>query len=385
MRIFVATGIFHPDTGGPATYLYRFLPELQARGHEIRLLSYGTGPTSGYPYPVRRIAYDPLPVRMSRYALAYRQDAAWADLIFLSGQGLPRIGDRGKPRLLKIVGDYAWERSMNRGWIAPTELLDEFQTRRYGPLVEWMKANRRRAARSVDAVLVPSQYLRDMVAGWGVPPERIHVIYNALDVQHYAPDLDRAGARARLGWQSGGRYVLSAGRLIPHKGFHYLIDAVAALSAELPDLRLVIAGDGPQANELRERATHHGIADRVTLLGKVAHDDLALYMRAADCLALYSSYEGLSHTLLEALYAGTPVIASARGGNVEVVRNGENGFLVPHPDLPALVAALRRLFTDDTRDRLAAGTSAGLERFAWPTLVEQTVQLIEKVAHHRGM
>lgn len=110
MRIFIASGIFHPDSGGPATYLYRLLPELQARGHEVRVLAYGNAPTAGYPYSLTRIPFQSLPIRLINYARAYRQGAAWADLIYLNSLGLPRSGDGHKPRVMKVVGDYAWER-----------------------------------------------------------------------------------------------------------------------------------------------------------------------------------------------------------------------------------------------------------------------------------
>jgi glycosyltransferase involved in cell wall biosynthesis len=126
------------------------------------------------------------------------------------------------------------------------------------------------------------------------------------------------------------------------------------------------------------------VADRVEFLGKIPREQLALYLRAADYLVLYSGYEGLSHTILEALHAGTPVIASNRGGNPEIVRDGENGLLVPHPDLGALVVALQRAFEDDLPQRLAAGTATGLERFSWPCLVEQTVRALSEVAARRG-
>src|SRR5258708_4129039 len=192
MRLFVASGIFHPDSGGPATYLYRLLPELRAMGHQIRVLAYGNAPPThrvgpdGYPYQVTRIPFDRLPIRLLKYALAYRRGAAWADLIYLNSLGLPRSGDRNKPRVMKVVGDYAWERAVNRGWIAPTEDIDGFQTRQYNPLVNWLKASRSREVRSMDRASVPSKYLSDVVVGWGADPARVQVIYNALEAHDYA-------------------------------------------------------------------------------------------------------------------------------------------------------------------------------------------------------
>ncbi len=377
MRLFVASGIFHPDSGGPATYLYRLLPELQAGGHEIRVLAYGNAPTDGYPYRVTRIPFDRLPIRLLKYALAYRRNAAWADLIYINSLGLPRSGDRNKPRVMKVVGDYAWERAVNRGWIAPTEDIDAFQKRQYNPLVNWLKASRSREVRSMDRVIVPSNYLRDVVIGWGADPARVQVIYNALDFPAYSGSgPSRAEARAAVGWSPDAHYLITAARLTAWKGVDYLIDALA----QLPGIRLAVAGDGPQLAALRARADQRCVADRVEFLGKVSHERLALYMRAADYLVLYSGYEGLSHTILESLLAGTPVIASARGGNPEIVRDGVNGLLVKHPDLDALVAALHRAFEDDLPRKLAAHTSEGLEHFAWPALVNQTPAALTEVA-----
>ena len=369
MRIFVASGIFHPDSGGPATYLYRLLPELQARGHQISALAYGNAPVEGYPYPLARVPFGRFPfMRWARYWVRYRRAASRADVIYINSLGLPRSGDARTPRVMKVVGDYAWERCVHRGWIPPTEDIDAFQVRRYGPRVEWFKANRRREVRSVDHVIVPSDYLRQMVIGWGADPARVQVIYNALEPGAHVPSLTKDEARLRLGWLPDGRYLLTAARLTAWKSVDYLIDAMV----EIPDVRLVVAGEGPQLATLQAQAVARQVADRVSFLGKVPLERMPLLMRAADYLVLYSGYEGLSHTLLEALHAGTPVIASARGGNPEVVRDGENGILVPHPNRHALTAAIRRAFADDTPRQLAARTGVGLERFNWAEMVTQT-------------
>ncbi len=373
MKILIASGIFHPDSGGPATYLYRLLPELQARGHAIRVLSYGNAPTAGYPYPLTRIPFGGLPfARWAKFANAYREQAAWADLIYINTLGLPRPGAVHKPRVMKVVGDYAWERCVNRGWVPPTEDIDVFQTRRYGPAVEWYKRSRAREVQRMNRIIVPSDYLRRMVIGWGAKPENVQVIYNALDSEHYGTPLTQAEARAQLGWAAEGRYLLTAARLTPWKGVDYAIDALA----RVPALKLVVAGDGPQQEALQARAVERQIADRVLFVGKVKHEQMPIYMRAADYFLLYSGYEGLSHVILEALYAGTPVIASNRGGNPETVQDGVNGLLVKHPDVEALSAALRRAFEGDLPRQLALGTSAGLERFSWNALVAQTVNAL---------
>jgi glycosyltransferase involved in cell wall biosynthesis len=379
MRIFVASGIFHPDSGGPATYLYRLLPELQALGHEVRALAYGDAPATGYPYPLTRIPFRTTPIRLATYALAYREGATWADVVYLNSLGLPRFGAGNKRRVMKVVGDYAWERAVNRGWVPSTEDIDEFQHKRYDPRVEFFKAARAHEVRRVDRVIVPSEYLRQMVIGWGAEPSRVQAIYNALETHAYdAQGQSPQAARQALGWSLTGRYLVTAARLTAWKGVDHLIAALA--EAGLADVTLIVAGDGPQKAALEAQAAQLGSRVTVQFVGKVPHERMALYLRAADYLALYSGYEGLSHTILEALVAGTPVIASARGGNPEVVQDGVNGLLARHPDRGALAQTLRRAFAGegwaDLRARLAAGTGRGLERFAWAALVGKTVGVV---------
>ncbi|NWG15366.1 MAG: glycosyltransferase family 4 protein [Chloroflexi bacterium] len=368
-RLFIASGIFHPESGGPATYLYELLPELQRLGWDVRALSYGDAPAGAYPYPLARIPRRALPARLAAYALAARPRLAWADLVYIHSLDLPLFGSRRARRVVKIVGDPGWERAIRKGWIPPTEDIDVFQTRRYGSIVTVQQDNRARQVRSMDGVIVPSVYLKKMVLGWGVNEAKIRVIYNALPPEQTdagAPPT-QAEARARLGLDDNP-ILLTAARLTPWKGVDHLITALR----RVPDVRLLVAGDGDQLEALREQARAAGLSGRVVFLGKVPREQMALYMKAADYLALYSGYEGLSHTLLESLRAGTPVIASDKGGNPEVVRHGVNGLLVPYINVEALAAALTEAFRPGRRVELAAQTGIGMERFDFCTMVQQT-------------
>src|SRR6188508_293816 len=127
LKLFIASGIFHPEAGGPATYLYELLPELGRTGWEVRALTFGAGAVDSYPYPLMRIPRRSLPIRMTQYAQAARPLLAWADLVYVHTLGLPLVGKRHVPRVLKIVGDQAWERAIRRGWIPATEDVDVFQ------------------------------------------------------------------------------------------------------------------------------------------------------------------------------------------------------------------------------------------------------------------
>ena len=361
-NLLIASGIFHPEPGGPATYLRAILPALQMRGWQVRVLTFGTPQAGDYPFRVKRIAREIYPLRLAKYALAAREHLAWADVVYSHTIDLPLWTSRNAPRIMKVVGDQAWERCLRKGWIPPELGIDDFQQIDGDMRIRWQKRSRSRQVAAQDAIIVPSQYLRDMALGWGVDLAKIHVIYNAL------PNIDlrtqsREAIRAQLGW-GDAPMLLSVARLQRWKGIDHLIEALA----ELPDARLTVAGDGPDRARLEALAAH--LTGRVHFTGQLPAAEVLRLMKAADALALYSAYEGFSHTLLESLHVGTPVLASAVGGNAEVVRDGVNGVLVPHVDIAGLRAGITELLA--RRAELAANTQLGLEKFGFETMVAST-------------
>lgn len=377
-HLFIATGIFHPEPGGPATYLYRVLPELQARGWDVSVVSYSDDtPTTTYPYPVTRIPRRTLPLRLAQYARAARPLLKWADVTYLHTLGLPLVGDRHAPRVIKIVGDQGWERAIRKGWIAPTLNVDDYQTAALNGAAATDRAARAREARSLDGVIVPSEYLKRMVVEWGVKPENVQVIYNALPPEDdHTPTQSMQEARESFGLLPDVPLFLTVGRLVEWKGVDHLIAAMR----QIPDARLIVAGDGPMLDMLKGQASDLG--ERVRFMGRVSREKMPNLMRAADYLTLYSGYEGLSHTLLESLKVGTPLIASDKGGNPEVVAHGVNGLLVPYVNVEALTATMREAIRPGMRERLAEKSGVGMERFDFGNMIEATDAALKRVARH---
>ncbi|MCY3945459.1 MAG: glycosyltransferase family 4 protein [Anaerolineaceae bacterium] len=369
-RLLVASGIAPPEAGGPATWMQDVLPALQALGWEAEVISYGDAANGGQAWPLQRIPRGVLPLRLARYARAAWPRMRRADLVLHTTPGLP-LPPGGPPRVYRIVGDQAWERSIRRGWIPPDEDIERFQCQRYGRLVELQKTLRSRELQRARRVIVPGDWLRRLVTGWGVMPTQIQIIPNALPPLAAMPAPDQYGARRQLGLDDYP-LLLTAARLTPWKGIDRLLSALA----QVPHFRLIIAGDGPQRPALERQVEQLRLEPRVRFMGRIARPQLALYMQAADWFVLYSGYEGLSHSLLESLRVGTPVIASDRCGNPEVVTDDHNGLLVPWPDGEALEAALRRALQQDLRERLAGNAADGLERFSFERMVSQTDALL---------
>ncbi|WP_066800797.1 glycosyltransferase [Sphingomonas soli] len=179
----------------------------------------------------------------------------------------------------------------------------------------------RAAGCAADGMLSVSEAMRDDMIAMGMPGDRIEAIITGVDLERFAPR-DRAGAKAELGVH--GSLILSVGALIPLKGHDIVIDAIAGM----PGVTLCIAGEGPERERLTALAAKLGVADRVRLLGNIPHDELSVYLAAADAMALASEREGLANAWLEALASGTPVVIPDVGGARQVVREDVAGRLV---------------------------------------------------------
>lgn len=391
-RVLIVSNLFPPDIGGPATYVPKIAAELVTRGHAVSVVG-GAPPEFGplpepdqgdWPYPVTRISRGlPLPRRLAVAAGALLRAARHADVLYVQGLAGPEmvavlVGRLlRKPVALKIVGDNAWEYAIRTG--LADDGIDDFQRRAYGPRLRAVRALVHNYARLVDRLIVPSEYLAGIVRGWGVPQGRVRVIRNALTVPVCSP-MERAAARTaiRATLRLSGRLLVTSARLYPWKNLDFLIRLLPSLA---PEITLAIVGGGPERERLENLARTVGVADRVHITGSVSQAEVQRYLRAADVFVLNTRYEGLSHVLLEAMAAGVPVVASAVGGNPEVVQHGENGLLVPLDDGPAIKAAVTSLLADNERvARLTRRATQDVLAYRWDALAERTATTLEELA-----
>jgi len=197
----------------------------------------------------------------------------------------------------------------------------------------------RRILRRFAAVVAVSRPLAGELTRAGVPAERLHVVRNAWPGD--PPPLPREYARDLLGVPEGRFHVGWVGRVTPEKGADVLLEAVGALG----DLSLVasVLGDGPARPQLEALAVRRGVAGRFRWLGN--RPDAGRLFSAFDVFVLSSRAEGTSIALLEAMATGTPIVATAVGGNPEVVSSHE-ALLVPPDDPAALARAIRHVHED---------------------------------------
>lgn len=196
-------------------------------------------------------------------------------------------------------------------------------------------------------------YLRDM----GVADERVTVLRNGVDLEFFRPSTQRGSLRDKLGF--GERPVLlSVGHLIERKGHHLVIEAMR----ELPDMDLVIAGDGEEDAALRQLVSQWGLEQQVHFAGRLDQQRLREHYQAADALVLASSREGWANVLLESMACGTPVVATPVDGTPEVVASADAGQLTPDRSAGGIVSAARKLFAALPE---RAATRRYAEGFSW--------------------
>jgi glycosyltransferase involved in cell wall biosynthesis len=350
VRVVVVSGIWPPDPGGPASHAPALADFLHARGHAVEVVT--TAHTSPAPraYGMQWISRNSR-LRHVRCALGVRTHAKDADVVYATSMiRRAAVGARlaRKPLVVKLVSDEVFERATRSGrfdgTIADFQLVGGARTR-------LLRATRDAALRSARYVFSPSEYLRAIALRWGLEPDRVSVLPNPAPEVPALPPRDEL--RADLGLD--GSVLAFAGRLGPQKAVGVLLRALA----DVQDVALVIAGDGPDRAALERNVRELGLDGRVRFLGGVPREQVLRLFGAADASVLPSAWENFPHSVVEALAVGCPVIATAVGGVPEVVRDGVNGLLVRPGDPEALREAIARFFADDELRRRLAAAAAG--------------------------
>jgi L-malate glycosyltransferase len=194
-----------------------------------------------------------------------------------------------------------------------------------------------------DAVIVCSRAVLEFTRRQEHLPEKIfRLLYNAVDTPRFTPAMTLSDARAAAKLDPDAFIAGTVGTLIPKKNQSALLSAAAGARAHIPNLQVVIIGDGPLKNDLEKQATALGIRDIVKFPG--AQQDLAPWYYSMDAFVLPSLQEGFPRTIVEAMYCGVPVIATRISGIPEIIEEGKNGFLVEAGGHSGIIESLRALF-----------------------------------------
>ena len=354
MKILIATGIYPPDIGGPATWSSYFAEEFTRRGNEVTVLTYSDAlPAGKDAWKVHRVLRSSgSGIRHLRYFMKVLSLMRRADITILGdtiSAGVPvwtASFIARRPYVLKIGGDWVWEQSFQR-W-SVKEFLDDFLAKRYPAKIEFFRWLQLQVARRARAVLVPSHYLKSVATRWGVPPENIFVIYNNINMPHVL--LSKEEAKDKLNVPKDALLLLALGRSVGWKGFQMLRD---------------LAPEFPQA---------------VFKIGEIPRGERDMWFAAADIFLLNTAYEGFSHQLLEAMALGLPIIATNAGGNGEILEDGKNGLVAAYNDKNAWQSAITRLLGNpEFRALLSEHAGKTASRFLNMDTIGETSKVLEEI------
>ena len=221
------------------------------------------------------------------------------------------------------------------------------------------------AADKAAGLVTVSAALKRELAGLGVDPNRIRVLRNGVDFSLFRP-MDRDAARKRFNLH--GPSILSVGNLVPLKGHNLVIEALS----ELPEVTLLIAGEGPYRAALEQLAQDRGVNNRVRFLGTISHVRMHEVYGAADVLVLASEREGWPNVLLEAMACGTPALAYSVGGVPEVIRSPAAGLLLSDRRPQTISEAVKGLLQNPPA---RAETRAYAKGFDWSQTTQGQLDL----------
>jgi glycosyltransferase involved in cell wall biosynthesis len=247
----------------------------------------------------------------------------------------------------------------------------------------WLNRGNRRATKwalaKVDRLFSVSQALTNRIHELA-KDRKVDLVHNGADPECFQTT-PKTEARVSLGLPSAGKMVLFVGNLIPIKNVAVLLDAVAKLSNK--DVVLCLVGDGVLRESLRNTAAELGILDRCIFAGRRAHEEIPLWLSAADCLVIPSRMEGFPTMLPEAMLCRTPIIATAVGGIPEVVTDGVTGLLVKPDDAGGLAQSLERALHDSGFSAALAERAARFarENLTWEANARHVVAVYEDMLH----
>jgi len=385
MKIVFAAEIFSPDVGGPATYVNKLAQELVSQGHDVKVLTYSDSKSQSedrkYNFKVFRVSRKTnVLFRYFKYLKQLKKLSRQADLIFAQGpipSGLPAIIVKkltGKKVIIKVVGDFSWERSRNVYGL--TKNIDEFQNSKMPWKLKCLRWLQTKVLNQADLIITPSHYLKKIVSGWGINSDKVEVIYNAVE----KIDCPLSPEAAKEDLKISGNIILSIGRLVPWKGFETLIKIFPKLLEVNNNYKLVIVGDGPERKNLEELIKQNNLSGQVVLTGQINHRDIPKFLRAADFFVLNTSYEGLPHLVVEALMMKLPVITTKIGGNPEVIENGVNGLLIDYNNEGQLLDAVKKIWTDkELVNKFVMNSEASLTKFSFSEMYQQTVAQFKNI------
>ncbi len=367
---------YEPIPAGQTTHVLSVARGLAARGHRVSVILPAGLERSIEVFRQAEVNVIPLPFRK----------VMWPLRSIFSLAKLARPGSELSPDVVHIHSQEAGLLGRAIAWIARAraiaytpQVIDIRRTRWHWlyVLAEYFLAH------ITDAIVSVSQSDRDRMIRWGIPAQKIVYIPNSIEVNNLSGSRDAKRLRQTLGLDPERPVVMQVGRLSAQKNPLVFVEGAAQVIQEQPDAQFVLVGEGPMREVITQRAESLGLNGAVRLLGW--RDNAVDLMAAADVVSLTSEWEGMPHTLLEAMAKSRPVVATAVNGCPDVVADGKTGFLVPPGDtLSWARRVIDLLNTPDLMDEMGQrGKERVAERFSQGKMITRIEDLYFRLVESR--
>jgi len=376
MKIFQVVPYFPPHIGGMEFYVERLSRELVARGHEVFVFT------------------------SSEKGLSYREKVDGVEIYRLrtltKGYNVPIVpslfGSLLREKKPDVIHTHQYpvffsdvstmiSRLRNIPLLLHVHVISEPKSA-FSSLVSnlYYKTIGRLPFRGAYAIITPSFAYKKMVIQMGTESEKVKVIPYSVDLARFHPDNSGDKFRKRHDCD-GSNVILSVGRLNYQKGFSYLLKAISMVVQKLPDLKLVIVGDGEQFSYLKELSQSLGLSDSVIFTGRISQVEMPEAYAAADVFVLPSIFESFGIALIEAQATGKPVVCTRVGGAPETLLEKESGLIVDPKESGQLAEAIIRILCDQklAKSMGEEGRRFVENRFGWRKNVNLVLEAYERM------
>ena len=322
MDILFTVGIFPPDIGGPASFVPNIAKYLINKGHNVKIICLSDKEHLTYKDDINVIRINrssPIIFRWLKTIVKIYSNSKKSDLIFVNGLGtettIANLFIRKKV-IRKIVGDPVWERVYNKNLI--DESFDDFQENNHGLSISLQKMIRNWSINKSNLIITPSQHLKNFIDKIGFD-KNIFVINNGVNIEQHN----------KVVLENNIIQLLVVSRLVSQKNIDSIIKAVKVMENE--NIILNIVGDGSEINNLKLLVKKYELDKKINFIGKIENTKLNEYLKDADIFIQASNYEGLPHSILEAMNFEIPILSTDVGGCSVLLNKGERGYIIPMP------------------------------------------------------
>ncbi len=380
--IIFTTGMFPPELGGPGKIVNKMAEELTKKGYKCSVITFGKDDGVERIFQVKRIPFSEnkilriIKTFIATYKYAKKSDVIYTLDTYTHGLTSAIVSKMlRKPLIIRFTGDSAWETAFNNN---ETELyITDFQKQKHNFKTHLFMMRRNLILQRAKRIITDCEFLKNLLKQIGINGEKITVINNTVDL---LPLVQFDYKNFKKSNNLKNNVIMTMGRLVPWKGYKAIIEIMPEILEKYPETSFVIVGEGPEMQNLKTITKNLNLENNVIFLGKITDKKQKSKIYAvSDIFILNTFYEGMSNTLLEAMGAKKPVIATKAGGNEEFV-NDKNGILIEYNNKEQIKSYIENLLSDQNgqEEKGKNGYNTAI-KYTWDDLVSKNIKLIELV------